>query len=210
MLYIKVCKWEREFKYWPRIPENVVSTQKKVITFEKVIVWQFDRFCILGLLSGSLLTSIATMPIPPPTSTAVALLFDLYTNEILAIPIFLEFFGNREDYSPRIMKLWRVTFSVQSMHYCSPPSLSFPWTYQRTLTLSSPPSRVVLILKPSSPSSRRFRCFRGARGFVSPYKCYKYICTRAALHQVEDYAGTKKYYFVIVTFSLIFPPLPPL
>ena len=141
---------------------------------------------------------------------AVAFFFDLYTNEILAIPILMEFFGNREDYSPRIMKLWRVTFSVQSLHYCSPPSLSLPWTHQRTLTLSSPPSRVVLILTPSSPSSRCFSCFKGARGFVSPYKCYKYICTRAALHQVEDYAGTKKYYFVIVTFSLIFPPLPPL
>ena len=40
--------------------------KKKVITFEKVIVWQFDRFCIRGLLSGSLLTSIAAMPTPPP------------------------------------------------------------------------------------------------------------------------------------------------
>ena len=196
---------EREFKYWPRIPENVVSTQKKVITFEKVIVWQFDRFCILGLLSGSLLTSIATMPIPPPTSTAVALLFDLYTKWDSCDP----------NISGILWKSWglftpyyeAVARHIQYPEYafCSPPSLSLPWTHQRTL--SSPPSRVVLILTPSSPSSH---CFRGARGFVSPYKCYKYICTRAALHQVEDYAGTKKYYFVIVTFSLIFPPLPPL
>ena len=78
MLYIKVCKWERESSDIG--PESLkMWCKKKVITFEKVIVWQFDRFCILGLLSGSLLTSIATMPIPPPTSTAVALLFDLYT-----------------------------------------------------------------------------------------------------------------------------------
>ena len=125
-------------------------------------------------------------------------------NEILAIPILLGFLGNLEVYPPSIMKLWAVTFSVQSLHYCSPPSLSLPWTHQRTL--SSPPSRVVLILTPSSPSS----WFRGARVFVWLYKCYKYVCTRAALHQAEDYAGTKKYYFVIVTFSLIFPPLPPL
>ena len=47
-------------------PESLkMWCKKKVITFEKVIVWQFDRFCIRGLLSGSLLTSIATMPIPP-------------------------------------------------------------------------------------------------------------------------------------------------
>ena len=78
MLYIKVCKWERESSDIG--PESLkMWCKKKVITFEKVIVWQFDRFCILGLLSGSLLTSIATIPIPPPTSTAVALLFDLYT-----------------------------------------------------------------------------------------------------------------------------------
>ena len=179
--------------------------KKKVITFEKVIVWQFDRFCILGLLSGSLLTSIATMPIPPPTSTAVALLFDLYTKWDSCDP----------NISGILWKSWglftpyyeAVARHIQYPEYafCSPPSLSLPWTHQRTL--SSPPSRVVLILTPSSPSSH---CFRGARGFVSPYKCYKYVCTRAALHRVEDYAGTKKYYFVIVTFSLIFPPLPPL
>ena len=205
---------EREFKYWPRIPENVVSTQKKVITFEKVIVWQFDRFCILGLLSGSLLTSIATMPIPPQAPQWRASLVQ-WRSSLICSSLICNWDSCDPNISGILWKSWglftpyyeAVARHIQYPEYafCSPPSLSLPWTHQRTL--SSPPSRVVLILTPSSPSSH---CFRGARGFVSPYKCYKYVCTRAALHRVEDYAGTKKYYFVIVTFSLIFPPLPPL
>ena len=182
--------------------------KKKVITFEKVIVWQFDRFCILGLLSGSLLTSIATMPIPPPTSTAVALLFDLYTKWDSCDP----------NISGILWKSWGLFtpyYEAVARHIqCPESALLFSTQPQPSVNSSTNPLLSTLsgsfILTPSSPSSRCFSCFKGARGFVSPYKCYKYICTRAALHRVEDYAGTKKYYFVIVTFSLIFPPLPPL
>ena len=146
--------------------------KKKVITFEKVIVWQFDRFCIRGLLSGSLLTSIAAMPTPPPPPQwraslhcAVALLFDLYTKWDSCDPNIIGIAG--ESWGLFTPYYEAVRRHIQCpLHYCSPPSLSLPWTHQRTL--SSPPSRVVLILTPSSPSSSGFR-FRGARVFVWLY-----------------------------------------
>ena len=133
-------------------PESLkMWCKKKVITFEKVIVWQFDRFCILGLLSGSLLTSIATMPIPPPTSTAVALLFDLYTKWDSCDP----------NISGILWKSWGLFtpyYEAVARHIqCPEYALLFSTQPQPSVNSSTNPLLSTLsgsfILTPSSPSS---------------------------------------------------------
>ena len=183
--------------------------KKKVITFEKVIVWQFDRFCIRGLLSGSLLTSIAAMPTPPPppqwrASLHCAVAF-LFVHEIKFLRS--QYYWDRWEILRFIQPVLR---SCEAAHSVS-TALLFSTQPQPSVNSSTNP------LLSTLSGSFNFdtvitviQRLQGARGFVWLYKCYKYVCTRAALHQAEDYAGTKKYYFVIVTFSLIFPPVPPL
>ena len=213
--FILKCASERESSdIGPESLKMWSSTQKESNQFWKsdcLTVWSFLhprialRFCA-DKYSDHANTSTSTAV--AGIIGALAYLFDLYTKWNPCDPNIFEILW-------KSLGLFTPYYEAVGRHIqCPESALLFSTQPQSSVNSSTNPllstlsgsfnfDTVITVIQ-------LLQCFRGARGFVSPYKCYKYICTRAALHQAEDYAGTKKYYFVIVTFSLIFPPLPPL